>query len=92
MASKEDSSERRLVPRWRYARRIVHTAEHSGDPRARPTFVSRLAIPQDVIENWRRCQSITTAADLVANAVAFLIEADCASGSVVTLNGEKNRV
>ena len=71
MASKEDSSERRLVPRWRYARRIVHTAEHSGDPRARPTFVSRLAIPQDVIENWRRCQSITTAADLVANAVAF---------------------
>lgn len=71
MVSQTDTSDRRLVPRWRYVGRTVHTAEHAGDPRLRRAFVSSTDGLDQALEEWRRDPVIPTAADAVTTAIVL---------------------
>jgi Flp pilus assembly protein TadD len=72
MASQNDNSERRLVPRWRYWQRTVFTSEHGGgDPRAHQKLDLRSTSTEEAISNWRRSPTIVSAADAISTATAF---------------------
>ena len=91
MTSQTDSSSRRLVPRWRYIPRIIHTAEYASDPLGRPAFVLSPYVLNQAVQDWHKDRTIATAADVVATAVAFgKIEA--ARDAAEFLIGHESRV
>ena len=61
---------RRLLPRWRYRRETILTADYAGSPYRVRSRVPDTTSMIDALRDWTLSPSIPTAAEIVAVAVA----------------------
>ena len=76
---------RRLLPRWRYRRETILTADYAGSPfRARNRIQDTTSLT-NALGDWTRSPSIRTAAEVVAAAVATKVDEPAKHAAVYLL-------